>query len=205
VIADDHPMFRECVERAVEHHADVEVVASAADGREALAAIRALRPQVAVLDLRMPDLDGAAVLNAVVRDGLPTRVMVLSGLLDDETVYSVLESGAAAVLNKTALSSEVLDAILAVARGETVVGSTLQGGVAAQIRLRARGERPRLTAREREILVLMSYGVSGPEIARRLNLSLSTVKTHTQKLFDALGVNERAAAVAEGMRRGLIE
>ncbi len=122
----------------MELHAEVEVVASAPDGRAALAAIRELLPEIAVLDLRMPHLDGAAVLNAVVRDGLPTRVMVLSGMLDDAAAYAALEAGAAAVIDKRAMASEVVDAILAVARGETVVGATPHGAIAAQIGRSAR-------------------------------------------------------------------
>jgi two-component system nitrate/nitrite response regulator NarL len=205
LVADDHPMFRASLVRAVAHQPDIAVVAEAGDGRAALEAIRAARPDIALLDLRMPELDGAAVLQAVTRDELPTKVMLLSGALDDAAVYTALERGAAAILPKTLEAQAVVDAIRAVARGDTVLAPELQAALASAIRARAVGDRAALTAREREILALMADGLSGPEIARRLHVSPSTVKSHSERLYEKLGVSERAAAVAEGMRRGELE
>lgn len=191
--------------RALKHHPQIEVVAELANGREALEAIRAEHPDIALLDLRMPELDGAGVLNAVTRDGLPTRVVLLSGALEDEQAYRALEGGAAAILSKSAEAPDVVDALLAVSRGEKVVAPELQAAVVSQIRMRASADRPMLTPREQEILVLMSRGLSGPEIARQIFISPSTVKSHTEKLYDKLGVSDRAAAVATAMRMGLLE
>ncbi len=205
VIADDHPLYRASVVRAISHHPGLEVVAEASDGRAALEEIRRLTPEVALVDMHMPDLDGAAVINAVARDNLPTRVMLLSGMLSDQQIYEALEQGAAAILTKTIEASQVLDAVVAVARGETVLAPELQAVVASQIRQRAREQRPLLTGREQEILACMAEGMPGPEIARKLSVSPSTVKSHTEKLYEKLGVTDRGAAVAEGMRQGLIE
>jgi two-component system nitrate/nitrite response regulator NarL len=205
VIADDHPLYRASVVRAISHHPSIEVVAEASDGRTALDEIRRLEPEVALVDMNMPVLDGAAVINAVARDNLPTRVMLLSGMLSDQQIYEALEQGAAAILTKAVEAPDVLDAVQAVARGEVVLAPELQAVVASQIRVRAREQRPLLTQREQEILACMAQGMPGPEIARKLNVSPSTVKSHTEKLYEKLSVTDRGAAVAEGMRQGLIE
>jgi two-component system nitrate/nitrite response regulator NarL len=206
VVADDHPLFREGIERAVRERPELELVGSAEDGREALDQIREQEPAVAVLDLRLPGLDGLQVLNALTRDGLPTRVLFLSASGDPELVYQAVQGGAAGYFRKEADRQAILDAIMAVSRGRTVIDPELQAGVFEQIRARGTGEdRPILTAREREVLTLMAEGLSGPQIADRLIVALPTVKTHQARLYEKLGVSERAAAVAEAMRRGLLE
>jgi two-component system nitrate/nitrite response regulator NarL len=206
MVADDHPLFREGIERAVKERPELELVGSARDGREALELVRALQPLVAVIDLRLPGLDGLRILNAVTRDGLPTRVLILSASGDAELVYRALQGGAAGYFRKEADRHAILDAISAVARGDTVIDPILQAGVFDQIRVRGTGEeRPILTAREKEVLTLMADGLSGPQIAERLIVALPTVKTHQARLYEKLGVSDRAAAVAEAMRRGLLE
>ena len=206
LVADDHPLFREGIERAVRERPELELVGAASDGREALDRIRELRPQVAVLDLRLPELDGLQVLNAVVRDGVPTRVLFLSATGDAEVVYRAIQAGAAGYFRKEADREAILDGIAAAAGGRTAIEPELQAGVFDQIRLRGTGEeRPLLTAREREVLALMAEGLSGPKIAERLIVAVPTVKTHQARLYEKLGVSDRAAAVAEAMRRGLLE
>jgi two-component system, NarL family, nitrate/nitrite response regulator NarL len=206
VVADDHPLFREGIERAVRERPELELVGAAADGREALAQIRELSPQVAVLDVRLPELDGLQVLNAVVRDGIDTRVLFLSASGEPEIVYRAVQAGAAGYFRKEADRDAILNGIAAVARGRTAIEPELQVGVFDQIRLRGTGEeRPILTAREREVLTLMADGLSGPQIAQRLVVAPPTVKTHQARLYEKLGVSDRAAAVAEAMRRGLLE
>jgi len=205
VVADDHPLFRDGIERAVRERPDFELVGAAADGREALALIRERAPRVAVLDLRLPGLDGLQVLNAVARDGLATRVLILSASGDAELVYRAVQGGAAGYFRKESDRQAILDAIAAVARGETVIEPGLQAGVFDQIRVRAAVEdRPILTEREREVLALMAEGASGPQIADTLIIAVPTVKTHQARLYEKLGVSDRAAAVAEAMRRGLL-
>jgi two-component system, NarL family, nitrate/nitrite response regulator NarL len=206
VVADDHPLFREGIERAVRERPDLELVGAAADGREALERIRELAPQVAVLDLRLPELDGLQVLNAVTRDGLDTRVLILSASGEPEVVYRAVQAGAAGYFRKESDRDAILNGIAAVGAGRTAIDPELQAGVFDQIRLRGTGEeRPILTAREREVLTLLAEGLSGPQIAERLIVALPTVKTHQARLYEKLGVSERAAAVAEAMRRGLLE
>jgi two-component system nitrate/nitrite response regulator NarL len=206
VVADDHPLFREGIERAVRERPELELVGSAADGREALELVRELEPVVAVLDLRLPGLDGLQILNAITRDHMPTRVLILSASGDAELVFQAVQGGAAGYFRKEADRQTILDAISAVARGRTVIDPELHAGVFDQIRLRGTDEdRPILTAREKEVLGLMAEGLSGPQIADRLIVALPTVKTHQARLYEKLGVSERAAAVAEAMRRGLLE
>ena len=206
LVADDHPLFREGIERAVKERPELELVGAAAGGREALERIRDLAPAVAVLDLKLPELDGFQILNAVSRDDIPTRVLFLSASGDPEVVYRAVQGGAAGYFRKEADRNAILDAISAVARGGTVIDPGLQAGVFDQIRMRGTSEeRPILTAREREVLTLMAEGLSGPQIAERLIVAIPTVKTHQARLYEKLGVSERAAAVAEAMRRGLLE
>lgn len=185
---------------------EFELVAEAADGREALETIRELEPDVAVIDVRMPELDGSEVLATVRKEGLRTNVVFLSAFLDSKTVYEAVAAGANAYLSKEAEPDEIIAAIAAAARGETILSREVQTGLAAQIRLREESEsRPRLSDREHEVLRLVAQGLSAPEIGAQIHISTATVKTHLQHLYEKLGVSERAAAVAEGMRRGLVE
>ena len=206
LIADDHPLFRDAIARVIAERSDLELVAEAADGRAALEKIRELQPDVAVIDVRMPQLDGSDVLVALREEGLRTNVVFLSAFLDSKTVYDAVAAGANAYLSKEAETDEIVTAILAAARGETILGPEVQTGLAEQIRFREENEsRPRLSEREHEVLGLIAEGLSAPEIGERIHLSTATVKTHLQHLYEKLGVSERAAAVAEGMRRGLVD
>jgi two-component system, NarL family, nitrate/nitrite response regulator NarL len=206
LVADDHPLFREGIARAVRERPDLELVAEMSDGRAALAGIREASPAVAVVDLRLPGLDGIAIANAVSRDRLPTRVLLLSAFTEPRLVYEAMAAGAAGYFSKDADREAVLDAIAAVARGESRVDPGLQGGLFDELRQRAGDdERPLLTAREREVVQLMADGLSAPAISARLYLATATVKSHQAHIYEKLGVSDRAAAVAEAMRRGLLE
>jgi two-component system nitrate/nitrite response regulator NarL len=205
LIADDHPLVRDALADAIRHRADLELVASVDNGRDALAQVADLLPDVAVLDMRMGELDGRQVLNAIVRDELATRVLFLSTYSDSSTVYDTLSAGAAGYLDKSMPAVNICDAIAAVARGDTVLSPGIEAGVLQQIRVRGMAQAPLLTERERQILRLISEGLSGPEIGRQLFIAPSTVKSHLTNMYEKLGVTERAAAVAEGMRRGLLE
>jgi two-component system nitrate/nitrite response regulator NarL len=204
-VADDHPLYREGVVRAIRERPEFDLVGEAGDGRQALADIERMKPDVAVLDVKMPGLDGIRVLNAVERDDIPTRIVFLSAYLDSAVVYRAVAAGAAAYLSKDSGRQAICDAVAAVARGAAVFAPEIQGGIAAEIRLRENDDRPLLTPREREILILTAEGCTAPEIGRRLYLSPTTVKTHLQHMYEKLGVSDRAAAVAEAMRRGLLE
>ena len=204
-VADDHPMYREGLVRAIRERPDLELVGECADGRTALPEIRRLTPDVAVLDVRMPGLTGTEVLNAIARERIATRVVFLSANVDSDLVYRAVALGAAAYLSKEADRAAIFDAVAAVARGQTVLSPEIQSGLAAQIQLRETETRPVLSPREQEVLRLIAEGSSAPEIARQLHLSPSTVKTHLQSLYEKLGVSDRAAAVASAMRAGLLE
>ncbi len=205
LIADDHPLFRDGLARRIKERPELELIGEAADGPAALAAIRELRPDVAVLDIKMPRLDGLRVAAAVARDGLATKVVILSAYVESPVVFKALAAGARAFLSKDADRREVCEAIAVVARGEVVLPPTVHSGLVEQIRAHGSEDEPSLSARERQVLALIASGASAPEIGRRLHLSTGTVKTHLTNLYEKLGVGDRAAAVAEAMRRGLIE
>ena len=191
--------------RAIRERPELELVASAGDGLEALDAIGSSRPDVAVVGATLDGLSGQQLLNAVTRDGFGTRVVMIAARPEATQVYAALADGAAGYLTKDADARELCDAITAVARGATVLSPELQGCVAEEIRLRAPRTRPVMTDRERETLGLIAEGLSAPAIGSALHLSTATVKTHLQHIYEKLGVSERAAAVAEAMRRGLLE
>jgi two-component system, NarL family, nitrate/nitrite response regulator NarL len=205
VVADDHPVYRGAIAGIVEAHPELELVGQADTGRQALELIAGLRPDVAVVDIRMPDLDGIGVLRAVVRDRLPTRVMLLTAEVDGATAHDAVAAGAAGYLSKASGAAEIAQAIVAVVRGDTVLAAEIQAGLAAEIRARSEAPPRLLSDREMEVLRLTSEGHSAPEIGKRLYLSAATVKTHLQRVYEKLGVTDRASAVAEAMRRGLLE
>jgi two-component system nitrate/nitrite response regulator NarL len=204
-LADDHPIFLEGIARAVRERPELELVGSATNGEEALVGLRRLKPDVAVLDLRMGRLGGKEILAAARRDGLATRILLLSAYLADDLVYGAIAAGAAGFLSKEMDRDGILDAVAAVSRGEVVLSPEVQTGVAREIQRREMLGRPRLTPRELEILALAAQGRSTPQIAGHLHLSAATVKTHLQNAYEKLGVTDRTAAVAVAMRRGLLE
>ncbi len=205
LVADDHPVFREGIVRALAANPHATVVAEVGDGHAALRAIADERPDVALLDYRLPGLDGIEVVRAVVRDRLPTRVLMLSAHDESSVVYDALQAGASGYLLKEASRDQIVDAVFAVARGEPVLPSEVAVGLVGEIRLRSPSDTPALTEREREILRLIADGKSFPEIGTTLFIGVTTVKTHAQHVYDKLGVSDRAAAVAEAIRRRLIE
>ena len=206
LVADDHPIYREGIVRAIKDRPELELVGEAGDGRQALEQLRRLTPQVAVLDIRMPGLDGTQVLAAMRREGLPTEVLFLSAFMEPELAYKTVAAGAKGYLSKESSRQEVCEAIVTIARGGTALAAQAQAGLAEQIQERERsGGPPQLTAREQEVLRLVSDGYSAPDIAKQIHLSTTTVKSHLHSLYEKLGVSDRAAAVAEAMRRGLLE
>jgi two-component system, NarL family, nitrate/nitrite response regulator NarL len=204
-VADDHPLYREGVIRAIKEWPEFELVGSTGNGRKALEEIRELEPRVAVLDLRMPGLDAITITKAIERDGLPTHVLLISASTDTPTVYQAVRAGAYGYVSKDAGRREICEAIAAVSRGDTVLSKRMQDELVAHVRGQREEDRPVLTSREREVLTFLAEGSSAPQIAEQLYLSTTTVKTHLANLYGKLGVSDRAAAVAEAMRRGLLE
>ena len=205
VVVDDHPFFRDGVSRGLTQSGRIKVVGEAENGRDGLDLIRRENPDVAVVDYQMADLDGIEVVHAIVRDRLTTKVLLLSALTDSSIVFRALEEGAKGYLSKDANRSDIVAAVIKVAKGETVVPPELTAGLVDQIRLRSQPNAPVLSEREMQVLKGFARGLSIPQVAAELYIGASTVKTHTQRLYEKLGVSDRAAAVAEAMRRGLLE
>jgi two-component system, NarL family, nitrate/nitrite response regulator NarL len=205
VVADDHPVFLDGLARIVSRAAELTLVATARDGRVALDQIRAERPDVALIDLELPDVDGFRVIETVRREALPTRVLVISASVDSAKVYRAMEAGAAGYVPKVAGDAAIRDAIVGVARGETQLVGELLDGLATEIRLRRdHAPGPSLTPRELDVLRLAADGHPNAEIARQLLVSTATVKSHLQSVFEKLEAPDRAAAVARAIRRGLV-
>ncbi|MDI9915111.1 response regulator transcription factor [Rhodococcus sp. IEGM 1379] len=205
VVGDDHPLFREGVVRALSGNESIDVVGEADDGAQSLALIRELKPQIALLDFRMPILDGTQVAAAVTRDQLPTRVLLLSAHDEASVVYQALQAGACGFLPKESTRAEIVSAVLDCAAGRDVLPPSVAASLVGEVRRRSEPSGPTLSAREREVLGLIAQGASIPAIAGQLFLAPSTVKTHVQRLYEKLGVNDRGAAVAAAMRQGLLE
>jgi len=205
VVGDDHPLFRDGVVRALSASGSIDVVAEAEDGVAALALIREHGPRVALLDYRMPGLDGAQVAAAVRRDQLPTRVLLISAHDESAIVYNALQEGAAGFISKESSRSELVAAVLSCAKGHDVVAPNLAAGLVGEIQRRTESNAPILSAREREVLGYIAGGQTIPAMAKEMFLAPSTVKTHVQRLYEKLGVSDRGSVVAEAMRRGLLE
>ncbi len=205
VVGDDHPVYREGIVRALNNSGRTEVIEAVADGQAALAAIHQHQPDVALLDYKMPGLDGIAVAHAVTRDGLPTRVLLLSATTDGPVVYRAIQDGAAGYLSKEADRDEIVAAVVACARGEKVLPPELVTSLATQVHRQAQYQGPMLSEREHEILRLIADGKTVPEMAKDLFLAQTTIKTHIRRLYEKLGVSDRGAAVAYAMRNQLLE
>jgi two-component system, NarL family, nitrate/nitrite response regulator NarL len=205
LIADDHPVYRQGLERAIKERPELELIATCEDGRDALERITSEEPDVAIVDVRMPGLDGLKVVGAVKREGLSTRVILLTGYEDSTAAYRALASGAAGYVSKASDNLELCDSIIAAARGETVIAPQFAAGIASEIQLRETTDRPALTQRENEVLRLLAEGRTAQKIGDELHLSEATIKTHLHNLYEKLDVSDRAAAVATAMRWGLLE
>lgn len=202
-MADDHPAMRGALARLVREHEGLELVGEAPDGARALTMIGTLTPDVALLDVRMPGLDGLRLLRQLHAESSPVRVLLISGNDDSEIAHEAIGQGAAGFLSKDAEETEIGEAIMAVASGRSVLSPALQSGVLDLIRRPARGM-VQLSGRDRELLALAADGLTTAEIAQRLHLSPNTVKTYWQRLYEKLGARDRVSALAEAMRQGLL-
>jgi two-component system, NarL family, nitrate/nitrite response regulator NarL len=205
LIADDHPLVRQAIAVAIRRQPDLEIVGEASNGTEALESIRNLRPDVALIDLRMSPLGGLQVLAALAKENLPTRVLVLSAFSDGADVHEALLAGAAGYLTKDQPLGEIREGIRRVARGERYLSPEAQAALLEQLQLSARITRPPLSPRELDILRLTAEGKSSAAIGKELHISQSTVKNHQQHIYDKLGVSNAPAAIHEAMSRGLLQ
>lgn len=199
LVADDHPAMRRALARLVVEHDSLELVGEAIDGVEAIEMIEATSPDVALVDIRMPRLDGLGLVRRLCEGSSPVRVLFISGYEDRAIVHEAISQGGAGFLSKDSEEAEICEAIIDVARGRAV----LSIGALDDVRRRA-ADSVTLSPRERELLELASGGATSAEIAKRLCLSPNTVKTYWQRLYEKLGASDRANAIAEAIRRGLL-
>jgi two-component system NarL family response regulator len=199
LIADDHPVVREGVAAMIERRPDMTVVGEAATGREAVAAYRAARPDVVLMDLRMPDMTGVEAIGAIRGEFPGARIIVLTTYDGDEDIYRGLQAGARAYLLKDAPRDDLLDAIRAVHAGQ----SRIPPAVAARLAERVLAG-PELTARELEVLQGIVAGRSNKEIGAALGISEGTVKAHVNSILSKLGVADRTQAVTTALQRGIV-
>jgi DNA-binding NarL/FixJ family response regulator len=201
LVADDHPVVRDGLRAMLATQPDMELVGEAATGTQAVERARALRPDVVLMDLQMPELDGPAAI-ATLRDQAPeVRVLVLTTFGTDADITRAVDAGATGYLLKDAPREQLFGAIRAAARGEAVLSPSVATRVLG--RMRAPAEEA-LSSRELEILGAVARGLSNKEIGRQLYVSEATVKTHLLRVFGKLGVDDRTAAVTVALGRGII-
>jgi DNA-binding NarL/FixJ family response regulator len=198
VLADDHPMFREGLRFTLGREPDLEVVAEAATGTDALRLVAQLDPDVVVMDLAMPELGGLAATRRLTESGARARVLVLTMSEDDESVFAALRAGAGGYLVKGADADQVISAVRAVGQGHAVFGPHLAGRMLtffAGPRPPEPDAVPGLSAREREVLTLLAEGLSNAEIGQALFISPITVRNHVSSIFAKLQVTNRRQAM----------
>ncbi|PKV96462.1 LuxR family two component transcriptional regulator [Amycolatopsis echigonensis] len=201
LIADDHPIVRDGLRGIFTGERGFEVLGEAAHGAEAVTLAEALKPDVVLMDLRMPGTDGVAAITELARLGNPARVLVLTTYDTDSDVLPAIEAGATGYLLKDSPREELFRAVRAAARGEAVLSPAVASRILGQ--MRAPAQEP-LSQREIEVLNLVARGSTNKEAAKKLFISEATVKTHLLHAYAKLGVKDRAAAVAVAFERGLL-
>lgn len=204
VVVDGQPLFRASIARAVRQSTDVRLVAEATSGRAGLAAILSTAPDVAVVDVDAPDLDGLGVLAGLARAQSPARVLLLAADIPPHRAYAGVLDGAAGCISRTITADELRAAVVAAAHGETVLDDDAQTALAAAIVAR-RDERRVLTPRQLRILRLVADGRRTAEIAAMVRASRNSVKSELATIYERLEVRDRTSAVAAALRRGLIQ
>lgn len=208
VIADDHVVVREGTRELLEREADLEVVGEAGDGEEAVNLVTKLKPDVAIIDIAMPKLNGIEATKQIKALCPATAVLILTAYDNDQYIFALLEAGAAGYLLKNVRGQEVIEAVRAVHAGESVLHPVVARKVLNRFVPSKREAREReaeeLTDRELEVLKLASKGLSNKDIAEQLCLSVRTVQAHLGNIFGKLTVGSRTEAVVYGLRRGLL-
>jgi two-component system, NarL family, nitrate/nitrite response regulator NarL len=203
LVADAHPIYLKGLVDWIQRGSDLELVGEAIDGHEAVDRIGELEPDLALLDLKLPELDGIGVVRKIGGAQSRTRSILLSANPEGEVIYEAIEAGAAAYLSKEARGDELHAAIQAVSSGQRFLSPGLDQPLADEVARRA-NKTAALSFREGEILELIAEGLSNAAIGKRLSISESTVKSYGRRAFEKLGVSTRAAAIAEAMRHGLL-
>ncbi|WP_279307887.1 response regulator transcription factor [Mumia quercus] len=200
LLVDDHPVVRDGLRGMLEAGAEFEVVGEASDGPSGVRLARSLRPDVVLMDLRMPGGGGVDAIAELAAQGVPSRVLVLTTYDTDRDIMAALDAGATGYLLKDARREDLFAAIRSAARGESVLSPAVATRVVSRVRTRSQD----LSDREAEVLTLVARGRSNREIATSLFVSEATVKTHLGHVYEKLGVKDRAAAVATAYERGLL-
>ncbi|RSN53718.1 DNA-binding response regulator [Amycolatopsis sp. WAC 04182] len=201
MLVDDHPVVREGLRGMLEAEPDLSVVGEAGSGDEAVALSRVKQPDVILMDLRMPGLDGVGATRKILADRPGQRVVVLTTYETDADILRAVEAGASGYLLKDASRAELAGAIRAASRGETVLAPSVAGKLVNRVRNPTTSP---LSAREIEVLRLVARGSTNADIGRALHISEATVKTHLLRTFGKLDVSDRTAAVTTAMRLGLL-
>jgi DNA-binding NarL/FixJ family response regulator len=205
LIADDHAVVAEGLKHLIEAQQDLQVVAIVGDGREAVRIAKESQPHVVLMDLSMPELNGADATRAIVENDPRCRVIVLSMYAEREYVRRALKSGAAGYVVKRSAAKEVVDAIRAVHAGQRYLSPRVADAVIEDYAADGKADLlERLSAREREVLQLLAEGRTGAEIAARLSLSQKTVETYRARLVEKLGIRDVAGLVKFAIQRGLV-
>jgi DNA-binding NarL/FixJ family response regulator len=207
-IVDDQPVMRSGLAMIIAAHDDLEVVGEASDGREGVALVRSTRPDVVLMDIQMPELDGIEATRQLVERGAETRVLILTTFGQERYVFDAFEAGAAGFLLKTAEPRLIVDAIRTVAAGDALLAPQLtqqiiESYLAGRRQTQVPSEYTRLTEREREVLQCLAEGLSNAEIGRELFIGEGTVKTHVARILDKLDLRDRVQAVVFAHRHGL--
>ena len=204
LVVDDHPVVRSGLSGMLSVTDDIEVVGEAGDGAEALALVESTKPDVVLMDLRMPRMDGVAATGAIVSGYASTRVLVLTTYDTDSEILHAVEAGAAGYLLKDTPHADLLNGIRAAARGETVLAPPVAARLMSRLRTPATPAAALPSPRELEVLAAVARGLSNAEIGRELFIGEATVKTHLQRLFAKLDVDDRTRAVTVAIERGLL-
>jgi DNA-binding NarL/FixJ family response regulator len=207
LIADDHPVVREGLISMISREPDFKVVAEANNGLEAVEKAKQYKPDVILMDLRMPEMDGVEAIRQIAEVEPDTKFIILTTFSDDEYIFKGIEVGARAYLLKDAPREELFKAIRAVYRGESLIQPVVASKVLSRFaELSRQTQSPEvLTDREVEVLILVAKGSANKEIAEELHISNSTVKTHIASIFQKLGTNDRTEAVTMALRKGIIK
>lgn len=201
LIVDDHPVVREGLSGMLAGQDDFDVVGEAEDGETGVTLTTQLRPNVVLMDLRMPEVDGVTAIKTIVEKDVDTNVLVLTTYDSDADIVRAIEAGATGYILKDAPREELFRAVRAAAKGESVLSPSVASRLMTQMRAPAQES---LSPREIEVLQLVARGNSNKDIGKQLHISKATVKTHLNHIYDKLGVNDRTAAVTTALERGII-
>lgn len=206
LIVDDHPLIREGLRAVLETQPDMELVGEARDGNEAVSRALTLRPDVVLMDLSLPEMDGVEATRLILEKDPAVRVLVLSNYLDDEKIFSVLKAGAKGYILKEAVPQDLRQAVRSVYQGKSALDPSIQRKLVdhlSQANNSAPSESEGLTDRELEVLRMLAQGFSNPQIAAKISVAEGTVRFHVSNILRKLGLENRTQAVLYALQKGL--